>query len=272
PFHVHLPRDPSPAPQQSLWRARSGHGVAWGVPSRQGLPREEIAERSERPDGLENLRVLSRRSAGAENDDQRRPASARRHVREAAARGEAGPQRGDRLPSRAPRRLRVDRLPRAVPRAVGAAARDGGAGDPAAARDRGARGDDRFFIAAHRGAHQYRSGLARVADLPAPRQLPHRAPPLRLGAALQPARPAPRDGGARGARGGRAAALPRHAGQNLRRARRGLRWTSAARYFGGGAGNWTKGGGGVWSGGTNAGAGLPAGPRLRTYRYTARRS
>ncbi len=46
---------------------------------------------------------------------------------------------------------------RGVPGALGAAARHGGAGDPAAARHRGARRHDRFLLAAHRGAHQHRS-------------------------------------------------------------------------------------------------------------------
>jgi len=44
------------------------------------------------------------------------------------------------------------------------------------------RRDHRFFLAAHRGAHPRRAGLARVADLSPPRELPHRAPSLRLGA------------------------------------------------------------------------------------------
>ena len=42
------------------------------------------------------------------------------------------------------------------------------------------------------------AGVAALADLPAPRQLPHRAPSLRLGAALQPAAAARGDDSAQG--------------------------------------------------------------------------
>src|SRR5258707_6605381 len=88
----------------------------------------------------------------------------------------------------------MDRLPLAIPGPVDPAARDRGAGNPAAAGDRRAWRDHRFLLAAHRRPHQSRAGMDRVADLPAPRQLPYRASSVRLGAALQPARAAPRDG------------------------------------------------------------------------------
>src|SRR5207245_2054692 len=83
--------------------------------------------------------------------------------------------------------VRDQRLPASVPGALGAAARDRGAGDPEAARHRGAWRDDGLLVAAHRGAHEPGARLAALADFSAQRELPRRAPPLCLGAAIPPA-------------------------------------------------------------------------------------
>ncbi len=108
-------------------------------------------------------------------------------------------------------------------------------------------------IAEHGATTDFSSAVAALGALPAPRQLPRRAPSLCLGAAAQPAGAARGDGEARaaGARGGRS--LPHHAGEDFRRAR-----------YSGRKGNCTYGPRGVMSGGTYDGAGLPAGPSTRT--------
>src|SRR5204862_5186196 len=103
--------------------------------------------------------------------------------------------------------------------ALGTAARYGGAGHPAATRNRRAWGDHRLFIAADGGTHEPRAVVAALADLPAPRELSRRAPPVRVGAAVQPAAAA-RGDEAPGDAGKRRSGAVRHdARQDLRGAR-----------------------------------------------------
>ena len=102
---VHVPRHPSPPPQQSLHRRRSGHGDPRWLSARRGLSLEEARPGRDRLERLEDLRVLLRRAGDQRRHEARCPA-ARRHLAPAAPVGARRPLVRGRLPARRCRWLR----------------------------------------------------------------------------------------------------------------------------------------------------------------------